>query len=150
MNAEPFAEPFLSSDPEDDEIDVSRLLGQHKNIIDVTGLALKMRREVRAYVKQSPASVRLVGLLAENGSDRTDTDTYSSRIAETFAQDGIQYEVCRCKAEEPADVEAAVQRLNERRDVHGVLIFYPIFERMEREKGPYLNRLTGVSILSLL
>jgi hypothetical protein len=117
-------------------------IGSH--VVDVTDLAMRMRGEVRSYTEKS--EVRLVGVMAHNGPERADAEVYSERIAEAFAEDGIQYEVCRCKGEEPADVEAAVQRLNARPDVHGILIFYPIFKRMEKEKGPYLNRITGVSM----
>ncbi len=112
--------------------------------VDVTDLATRMRDEVRSYTQQCSEEVRLVGVMAHNGPERVDAEEYSARISETFAEDGIQYEVCRCKGEEPADVEAAVRALNDRTDVHGILIFYPIFKRMEKEKGPYLNRITGV------
>jgi methylenetetrahydrofolate dehydrogenase (NAD+) len=125
-----------------DEKDHEHPLGSH--LVDVTDLATRMRDEVRSYTQQCPEEVRLVGVMAHNGLERADAEEYSARISETFAEDGIQYEVCRCKGEEPADVEAAVRALNDRPDVHGILIFYPIFKRLEKEKGPYLNRITGV------
>jgi len=126
--------------PEDDH---ERFL--HPSMVDVTPLAMRMREQVRSYVKQAP-TIRLVGLMAQRGCEQAGSELYSEVIGDTFAEDGIQYEVYRCQGEEPADVETAIQELNARSDVHGILIFYPIFKKLEKQKGPYLNPLTGVSI----
>lgn len=137
--------PLSSHSLEEEDHEHDNSLGSSQQYgVDVTDIATRMRDEVRTYTRQRSEEVRLVGVMAHNGPERVDAEEYSARISETFAEDGIQYEVCRCKGEEPADVEAAVRALNDRSDVHGILIFYPIFKIMEKEKGPYLNRITGV------
>jgi methylenetetrahydrofolate dehydrogenase (NAD+) len=115
----------------------------HPSLIDVSELAWSMREEVRAYTKSE--TVRLVGVLAEgeSGNYRSDAELYSEQIAEIAKEDGISYQVCRCEGKDPADVLGVIRDLNEREDVHGVLVFYPIFkQRMARKE--YLNRATGV------
>jgi methylenetetrahydrofolate dehydrogenase (NAD+) len=116
------------------------------SIVDVTDLALQMRRKVRSYVRSVSENIRLVGILAESSvrGSRDDAEVYSERIRETFEEDGLAYELHRCQAIEPADVEAAIRHMNERPDVHGILVFYPIFKHLQQRKGPYLNQLTGV------
>jgi methylenetetrahydrofolate dehydrogenase (NAD+) len=70
----------------------------------------------------------------DDGDDNSDDTTngalvYSEQIAETFAQDGIAYEMHSCIARHPMDVEAVIREMNQRNDVHGILVFYPIFKR---------------------
>jgi methylenetetrahydrofolate dehydrogenase (NAD+) len=118
-----------------------------EGIVDVSDLADRMRAEVRAYT--SSQTVRMVGILAQHASrpSADDAEIYSERIEETFAEDGIDYEVCRCPGEEPSDVEEAIRGMNAREDVHGILVFYPIFKKrkgFERVRGPYLDQSTGV------
>jgi methylenetetrahydrofolate dehydrogenase (NAD+) len=120
-----------------------------EGIIDVSDLADRMRASVRVYT--SSQTVRMVGILAQQNASHpflsTDAEIYSARIEETFAEDGIDYEVCRCTGEEPSDVEEAIRQVNDRDDVHGVLVFYPIFKNrkgFERVRGPYLDQSTGV------
>jgi len=108
----------------------------------VADLALEMRRSVRAYTSSSAIhnnsaddTPRLVGILAEppqaHPEERRAAETYSDTIAATLAQDGLAYEVCRCSWNAdnngPEAVEAAIQEQNRRSDVHGILVFYPIF-----------------------
>ena len=117
-------------------------------LIDVSDLAFKMRQEVRDYSLQHATSpVRLAGVMAHSGPPKEDAEIYSEKIRETFAEDGIDYEVCRCPGDKPEDVEQTIRMLNERDDVNGILVFYPIFKRehnQSKPRGPYLNRLTGV------
>ena len=104
----------------------------------VADLALEMRRSVRAYTSAITNSdtPRLVGILAEQPhqapAERRAAETYSDTIAATLAQDGLAYEICRCSwnADQnhgPEAVEAAIREQNRRSDVHGILVFYPIF-----------------------
>lgn len=114
------------------------------DLVDVSGLAQRMRETVRRYTIQE--SVRMVAVLAQSDSlSRVDAEVYSQNIAEAFAEDGIEYEVCRCSGDEPSVVEEAIRSLNQRLDVHGILVFYPIFKtRNLEDKGLYLNQRTGV------
>jgi methylenetetrahydrofolate dehydrogenase (NAD+) len=111
------------------------------NVLDVSPLAEAMRTEIRQYARQHN-DLKLVGILA--GQDREDAELYSERIAEAFWEDGMEYELIRCPARERSQVEQLIQSTNDRRDVHGILIFYPIFaqQRNARPKT-YLNRMNG-------
>ena len=124
--------------------------------------------------------IRLVGILAEMGPYRQDAELYSQRIEETCIEDGISYELIRChgtKSNEvlsvssssssfssSSSIQTTIQQINQRSDVHGILIFYPIFhnhhnqhqhqhhhhhphhhhQQQQQLRGPYKNRLTGV------
>ena len=117
-------------------------------IIDVGPLADHMRYQVRQYTKTLAKTqmekVRMVGILADEGIDRIDAEIYSSRISETFAQDGISYELCRCSGTTRDDVEAVIQSINEREDVDGVLVFYPIFKDQTSVSNKTYMSKTGV------
>lgn len=122
-------------------------------IVDVTELAEQMRAEVREYTSKSKEPIRLAGLLAVDAMpDLEDAEIYSNHIAERLKEDGIEYEHVFCRGYEPEDVEAAIEEMNNRKDVHGILVYYPIFrkrseeehDRHQRKHGPYMNAKTGV------
>jgi methylenetetrahydrofolate dehydrogenase (NAD+) len=114
-------------------------------IIDVTDMALKMRESVRDYVRRQKEAVKLVGVLAHDGPCRDDCEHYSDIVAQTCSEDGIRYEVSRVSGEKFNNVEEAVQEANERPDVHGIIVYYPIYKRRDAlTRGPYKNMLTGV------
>lgn len=114
-------------------------------IVDVTDLALQMRASVRSYTQslERKNRVKLLGILAHDGPYRSDAENYSEHIAETSLFDGIDYELCRVVGEKPSDVEEAIRIGNERKDVHGILVYYPIF-KTRGQRGPFKNTLTGV------
>ena len=64
-------------------------------IVDVSQLAEKMRASVRAYTEYCNDRITLMGVLAEDGPFRSDAELYSDHIADTCAEDGIDYELCR-------------------------------------------------------
>ncbi|KAL7575456.1 hypothetical protein ACA910_007355 [Epithemia clementina (nom. ined.)] len=116
--------------------------------IDVGPLADSMRSRVKKYTDEVAGrhmdKVKMVGILAEAGPYRPDAEMYSRRIADTFAQDGIAYEICRCSGDSRDDVEAAIRTNNEREDIHGILVFYPIFKgRVSVVNKTYISQ-TGV------
>ena len=124
--------------------------GSHQEgLVDVSDLAAKMRREVREYTQSltSNTRIKMVGILADSGRPREDAEVYSERIGRTFWEDGIDYEIFRCSGDQPSDVESVIKEANNRDDVHGILVFYPIFKGrsdIKDVRGPYLNKLTGV------
>ena len=117
-------------------------------------------------------------------SSRNDTKTYAERIAEAFKEDGIEFELIRYRQLPPTsfdhddddseltspqrqihEVETIIQQVNQRHDVDGILIFYPIFKSQQPPqtnpqttkllqhdsssssstiRGPYKNKSTGV------
>jgi methylenetetrahydrofolate dehydrogenase (NAD+) len=130
----------------------------HPSIVSVEGLANRMREKVREYTGSiRPSRMKLVGVLAE-GRQTVDAETYAARIAETLAEDGIDFELSRCSNQSPEVVEATIRAANGRPDVHGILVFYPIFKqsaekqlelgsespRGRTSRAPYLNETTGV------
>jgi methylenetetrahydrofolate dehydrogenase (NAD+) len=121
-----------------------------ERIIDVSNLARDMRQSVRDYTmaldSMGANKVKLLGILAHDGPSRDDAELYSEHIGHTCQEDGIDYELQRVMGPRPQDVEAAIRDANERDDVHGILVYYPIFKRPDvaSVRGPYKNRLTGV------
>lgn len=111
-------------------------------IIDVTNIAMDMRITSRAYAAKN--TMKLVGILAHDGPHRDDAEVYSELIGNVFMEDGMQYEVARVMGPRPQDMEAAIQEANMQPDVHGIMVYYPIFVRRQQVRGPYKNRLTGV------
>lgn len=104
-------------------------------VVDVSSLASEMRHQVRNYTNATNEKVKMVGILAD-GPGRTDAETYSAMISATFANDGLDYAVHRCPGDRPRDVEAAIRDMNHcRPDVHGVLVFYPIFHQRATGRG---------------
>jgi methylenetetrahydrofolate dehydrogenase (NAD+) len=121
----------------------------YSSVIDVAPLANGLRNQVREYTQKN--SLNLVGILANQGPHRQDAELYSERIQQTFQEDGIRYDLWRCPQEDSigAPTQESVEWIkdqiflaNSRPDVHGILIFYPIFTH--GPKGPYKNRMTGV------
>lgn len=112
--------------------------------IDVSPLANKLRSKIREYTRTE--HLKLVGILANHGSQRYDSDIYSERIAQNFLEDGIDYELWSTKEKRNPALDTwikhKIQIANRCKEVHGVLIFYPIYPR--GLKGPYKSRLTGV------
>lgn len=89
------------------------------------------------------APIKLVGILATTTTsppkdlhnhhcDDQDThgnERYSEHIANSCSADGILYEPWRVPPTREA-VERAILHANERLDVHGILVFYPVFDKL--------------------
>lgn len=135
----------------------------------VTQTANRMRSAVRKYVEENarslfdsnqftyetPPRIKLVGILATKNayhSTRHDDDDthgnelYSEQIANMLHLDGIAYEPWRVPPKRES-IERSIQHANERLDVHGILVFYPI-EDLDR-RGPYKCQSTGVYYKSM-
>ena len=117
--------------------------------IDVSPLAKEIRTSVRDYTHSVSLDhncrVKLIGILAAQDTSQSDAELYSQRIQITCQDDGLDYEICRVSGHQPQDVEAAIQDANHREDIHGILVYYPIFKKRDAgSRGPYKNRLTGV------
>jgi methylenetetrahydrofolate dehydrogenase (NAD+) len=134
------------------------LLYPSPSAIDVTPLAERLRTRVRKFTKNKQQPLRLIGILANEGSHRLDSEIYSDRIQQTFEEDGIDYEVWSYPEEGGSGddairneekhqeklrwIKGKIQTINDSSDIDGALVFYPI--RPFGPKGPYKNRLTGV------
>jgi len=113
----------------------------------VTQTAERMKSAVRAYIAEHSsknyAPIKLVGILATTTTsppkdlhnhhcDDQDThgnERYSQHIANSCSADGILYEPWRVPPSREA-VERAILHANERLDVHGILVFYPVFDKL--------------------
>ena len=140
----------------------------------VAAAAEDMRATVRAYVAAHgaraedgaardddarggtprPPPIKLVGILSHDGDARGmyGNETYSEQIAHSCRADGIAYELWRV----PSSVEAlerAIRHANERLDVHGILVFHPVFDvsihSAETTGKTYKCRSTGVYYRSM-
>lgn len=148
----------------------------------VADIADNIRESVRAYTgavsdgRYSPPhkrQIRLVGITTSNENEgRFDphAEKYSEQISMTCSEDGINYELWRVP-EHPIEIESAITTASESVDVHGLLVFYPIFQKKAplqlnvsvqnelkrnqnnpkiavegvcQQRGPYKNRSTGV------
>lgn len=129
--------------------------------IDVTPLAESLRAKVRDFTNHNKR-LKLIGILANEGTHRLDSEIYSERIQLTFEEDGIDYEVWKypetgedSQADSdqlPTDSESQqsrlawikekIQKINSSGDIDGALVFYPIHPF--GPKGPYKCKLTGV------
>lgn len=90
-------------------------------LLKATEIAQPYLDQVRERVQALGGTVRLVGIL---GTDARPSLAYSSYAAKGCAQVGIDYQVRHCQAEQ---VSAEVFRANRDPDVHGVIVYYPIF-----------------------
>ena len=118
-----------------------------------------------AILSQCPPPIKLVGILAttiahpvskENChysycNDPYGNETYSQQIATCCSSDGIVYEPWRV----PPTIEAlerAIHHANERLDIHGILVFYPVFDKLtnaEKKGRTYKCQATGVYYRSM-
>ncbi|KAL7515913.1 hypothetical protein ACHAWX_000984 [Stephanocyclus meneghinianus] len=120
----------------------------------------------------TPPPIKLVGILAttsrhngcneHSGIDTHGNEKYSEQISAICAADGILYEPWRVPPTKVA-LERAIQHANERLDVHGILVFYPVFDKlidMEQQsvgntgrqnpaRGPKKCEVTGVYYKSM-
>ena len=116
-----------------------------------------------------PPPIKLVGILATNSiscNHSTSVDThgnerYSEQISAICTADGILYEPWRVPPTKDA-IERAIHHANERLDVHGILVFYPVFDKLLNEdstlqhegrrqstRGPIKCSTTGVYYKSM-
>lgn len=117
-----------------------------------------------------PPQIKLVGILATNNThpissedctissdnDSHGNELYSEQIANICSVDGITYEPWRVPPTRES-IERAIQHANERLDVHGILVFYPIenldhgedIEGNGPARGPYKCQSTGVYYKSM-
>ncbi|KAL9185159.1 hypothetical protein ACHAXT_002936 [Thalassiosira profunda] len=121
-------------------------------------------REDATTLSPCPPPIKLVGILAtttthpissEDDTQSYDDDPYgnerySEQIAASCTNDGIVYEPWRV----PPTVEAlerAICHANERLDVHGILVFYPVADRLGNATSgkTYKCHQTGVYYRSL-
>jgi methylenetetrahydrofolate dehydrogenase (NAD+) len=101
--------------------------------LDVSDLAKPYRDQIRQSVsrlkeKQIDAPL-LVGLLSNSDPAAKQYAEWTKRACEA---DGLRYELRQIA--DPLDVEATLQQLNDDPNVHGIIVYYPIFGQEESLK----------------
>ena len=90
-------------------------------VIDPSEVSKRYQESIRREVAELPGALRIVGLLAnDDDAARTYAD-YTRRGCERV---GIGFELREVKR---LKLEAEIDRINADPDVHGVLVYYPIF-----------------------
>mmetsp|Transcript_15440 Transcript_15440/g.30789 ORF Transcript_15440/g.30789 Transcript_15440/m.30789 type:complete len:352 (+) Transcript_15440:54-1109(+) len=88
---------------------------------------------VRSLASDGIPAPLLVGLLA---SDDPAAAQYAEWTRRAFLADGLRYEVRRVA---PTDVESALTDLNTDPNVHGILVYYPIFGQEQSLSGSSID-----------
>eukprot|EP00928_Gymnodinium_smaydae_P063514 TRINITY_DN47067_c0_g1_i1.p1 TRINITY_DN47067_c0_g1~~TRINITY_DN47067_c0_g1_i1.p1 ORF type:complete len:341 (-),score=65.26 TRINITY_DN47067_c0_g1_i1:375-1397(-) len=93
------------------------------------------QEDIKETLRSLPEGVRpkLVGLLA-NGDPAS--RKYAEMTKRTFEKDGLRFEL---REVEQKDVEAAVQDANADDDVHGIMIYFPLFGSQPCFHGPHYD-----------
>mmetsp|Transcript_89468 Transcript_89468/g.141220 ORF Transcript_89468/g.141220 Transcript_89468/m.141220 type:complete len:335 (-) Transcript_89468:225-1229(-) len=96
-------------------------------------VAAVFKQEIQDGLAALPDGVRpkLVGLLA---NDDLGSRKYAEMTARTLEKDGLRFELREVKQE---DLEAALQDANADNDVHGIMIYFPIFGAQPCFHGPH-------------
>mmetsp|Transcript_24500 Transcript_24500/g.38428 ORF Transcript_24500/g.38428 Transcript_24500/m.38428 type:complete len:335 (-) Transcript_24500:207-1211(-) len=108
-----------------------RAEGARKVLADEVAAVFK--KEIQDGLAALPDGVRpkLVGLLAN--SDPA-SRKYAEMTGRTLEKDGLRFELREVKQE---DLEAALQDANEDNDVHGIMVYFPIFGAEPCFHGPH-------------
>jgi len=102
--------------------------------IDAGDIAKPFREEVKTRVAQLKESgidaPLLVGLLA---NDDPAAKKYAEWTGRACRADGLRYELRQL--DDPIDVESALHKANQDPNVHGIIVYYPIFGQVESFSG---------------
>ena len=89
--------------------------------LDPADVAARFRDEIRAQLEAADAPLRLVGVLA---GDHGPSRTYASYAERACADLGVAFEL---RQVERLLAEHAIRQANADPDVHGVIVYYPVF-----------------------
>jgi len=89
--------------------------------IDPSELAKDFRRDVRERLSQLGRRLKLVGFLSTN---QTPSKTYASYTKAGCDDVGIDFELTEVPK---LELESAIDRANSDPNVHGIIVYYPIF-----------------------
>lgn len=102
--------------------------------IDVSEIAKPFREDIKAKVNQLKESgleaPLLVGLLANSDPAAR---KYAEWTGKACRADGLRYEIR--EIDNALDVEAALNKANNDPEVHGIIVYYPIFGQVESFSG---------------
>jgi len=90
-------------------------------IIDPSAVAAEYRKALRTEIAASPTPLRLLGLIS---GQHGPAQTYAEYTRRGCEEVGVSFEL---KSVARLDAEASIAAANADPDVHGVLIYYPVF-----------------------
>jgi 5,10-methylene-tetrahydrofolate dehydrogenase/methenyl tetrahydrofolate cyclohydrolase len=90
-------------------------------LLDPADVAARFRDEIRLQVEAADAPLRLVGVLA---GDHGPSRTYASYAERACADLGVAFEL---RHVERLLAEHAIREANADPDVHGIIVYYPVF-----------------------
>ncbi|HET8938126.1 MAG TPA: bifunctional methylenetetrahydrofolate dehydrogenase/methenyltetrahydrofolate cyclohydrolase [Polyangiales bacterium] len=102
--------------------------------IDPAAVAQRFREEIRAQLQTAREPLHLVGILA---GDHSPSLTYALYAQRACSELGIGFELRRYPR---LGAEAAIRSANADADVHGIIVYYPIFGT---EQDVYLRELVA-------
>jgi methylenetetrahydrofolate dehydrogenase (NADP+)/methenyltetrahydrofolate cyclohydrolase len=91
------------------------------HVIDPAAVAQTFRDQIRAQVAAEPDRLQLVGILA---GDYAPSKTYAAYAERACTDLGVAFELRRFAR---LEVDAAIRDANADPNVHGVMVYYPIF-----------------------
>jgi len=101
-------------------------------IVDVAEIAEKYLDELKANVRQLGATPRVVGYIA---SDDLPSITYAKATKRVFNEIGFDYDLRQIKR---LELEQEILSANENPSIHGIFIYFPVFNSQEDD---YLRNL---------
>eukprot|EP01133_Synstelium_polycarpum_P001111 gene1111-1269_t len=104
--------------------DIEKIVAEKKGKVDVTSIATFFRNEIREQVTKGSMKPRMVAFLTTDDAGAIEYAKWT-RIACT--KDGIEFIL---KKIERVDLEDAIIEANNDVDVHGIMIYYPVFGGM--------------------
>jgi methylenetetrahydrofolate dehydrogenase (NAD+) len=101
--------------------EIKKAEGARKVLADE--VALPFKEEIQAMVKALPGGVgpKLVGFLANKDPAAR---KYAEWTEKAFLRDNLRYELREC---EEKDLEEKLEEANQDPEVHGIMIYYPVF-----------------------
>lgn len=101
-------------------------------LVDVAEIAEKYLDELKANVRQLGAIPRIVGYIA---SDDLPSITYAEATKRVFSEIGFDYDLRQIKR---LELEQEILHANENPAIHGIFIYFPVFNSQEDD---YLRNL---------
>ncbi len=93
----------------------------------VKDLALNYKARIKKEISSTKANIKLLAFLSTNNPAAI---TYSKYTSNACAEVGINFELIQAN---PEELRALIEKANKDKNVHGILVYYPIFDK-EKDK----------------
>lgn len=102
------------------------------HLVDPAPIAEKYLAKARDQLRQSGITPRIRGFIA---TDDKPSLAYASKTQQKFTDAGFSYDLCRLPR---LELEAAITKANQDPDLHGIFIYFPVFNN---QQDSYLRNL---------